>query len=71
MEQQPHRVERPRAAQPEKVVVDLAEYCDLVVSRRSLKRIAGRPGCLVDADSNEVFRPGASLSLVLRVTVSA
>ena len=50
-------------------MVDAAEYCELVVSRRPLQRIAGRLGGLHDAQSNEVFLPRAPLDL--RVTERA
>jgi hypothetical protein len=69
MEHAGQRAEHSPVAPRERVVTDLAEYCDLMVSRRPLKRVTGRPGCLLDTDSNEVFRPSAALDL--RVSESA
>ena len=52
-----------KGEEPEIEIPNLAAYCELVVSRRPLKRVAGQPGCLRDAESNEVFRTRCDLDL--------
>jgi hypothetical protein len=63
---QPNEPKQLDETQDESVrVVDLAEYTDLIVSRRRLERVPDKPGWLRDVESEQVFAVRSSSDLRL------
>ena len=63
---QPNEPKQPEEMQDEGVrVVDLAEYTDLIVSRRRMERVPDKPGWLRDVESDQLFAMCSSSDLRL------